>query len=74
MMKPSMLFKHGPLPPKSNLHPPDIIHVISVPSPSPFFYCSSASMYYTECKPKNKSGGGLRMRLHANHQLSTSDL
>ena len=37
MMKSSMLFKHGPLPPKSNLHPPDIIHVISVPSPSPFF-------------------------------------
>ena len=37
LMKSSMLFKHGPLPPKSNLHPPDIIHVISVPSPSPFF-------------------------------------
>ena len=36
MMKSSMLFKHGPLPPTSNLHPPDINPVISVPSPSPF--------------------------------------
>ena len=38
----------------STSRPPDIIHVISV---LPRFSCSSASMYYTEWKPKNKKRG-----------------
>ena len=42
--------------------------------PFPIFDHSSASMYYTERKPKSKSGEALGMRLHASHQLSTSDL
>ena len=42
----------------STSRPPDIIYVISVPKPSPFFSHSSASMYYT---PKSKNRGGLGM-------------
>ena len=38
----------------STSRPPDIIHVISV---LPRFSCSSAFMYYTEWKPKNKKRG-----------------
>ena len=38
------------------LHPPGVIHVIGVPRPS-LFLCSSASMYYTEQKLKNKKWG-----------------
>ena len=53
MMKSSTLFECGPLPPTSALGP---IHVIGVPRLSPFSY-SFASMYYTECKPKNKKWG-----------------
>ena len=40
MMKSSTLFhivECGPYPPMSTLRPPDIIHVIGVPRPSPFF-------------------------------------
>ena len=37
IMKSSALFECGPLSPMSTSHPPDIIHVISVPRPSPFF-------------------------------------
>ena len=29
----------------------------------PVFHHSSASVYYTECKPMNKKGGGLGTRL-----------
>ena len=29
--------------------------------------CSSASVYYTECKPKNENWGGLRTRLEIIH-------
>ena len=35
MMKSSMLFECGPF--SIYVHPPNVIHVISVPSPSPFF-------------------------------------
>ena len=50
----------------STSNPPDVIHRISVPRPSWLFAdfrCSSASMYYTKRKPKNKIGGGLGMSL-----------
>ena len=41
------------------LHPPYIIHVISVPRPSPFFRHSSTCVYYTEHKPRtNKKKRG----------------
>ena len=57
MMKSSTLFEHGPLPPPtSTSRPPDLIHVIVFPRPSPFSR-SSASVYYTERKPKNKKRG-----------------
>ena len=46
----------GQCPPTSTSRPPDVIHVIGVPRPSPFS-CSSASMYYTEQKLKNKKWG-----------------
>ena len=53
-MKSSTLFEHGPLPPPTSAsHPPDVIHVIGVPS-LPRFSCSSVSVYYTERKPKKK--------------------
>ena len=47
----------------STSRPSDVIQVINEPRPSPFFTCSSTSVYYTERKPKNKNGGGLGMRL-----------
>ena len=67
MMKSSTLFHvfdGGPLPPTSTSRPPDIIHVIGVPRPSPgFFLRSSVAVHYTERKPKNENGGGLGTRL-----------
>ena len=56
MMKSSTLFVVGHRPPTSTSHPPDVIHVTSVPRPSPFSR-SSASVYYIERKPKNKKRG-----------------
>ena len=45
----------------STSHPPEVIHVIRVPRPSLFFFFhrSSAFVYYTERKPKNKNRGVL---------------
>ena len=45
----------GNAPHTSTSSPPDVIHVIGVPRPSPFF-CAT-SVYYTERKPKNKKRG-----------------
>ena len=43
-------------PPTSTSRPPDVIHVIGVPSPSLFFFLrSSASVCYTERKSKDKN-------------------
>ena len=51
-----LLIGHCPLPPPtSTSRPPDVIHMIGVPRPR--FSRSSASMYYTERKPKNKKRG-----------------
>ena len=59
MMKSSTLLEHGPLPPMSTSRPPDVIHVISVLSPSPFFAALPLPCtYYTECKANNKRRGG----------------
>jgi len=55
MMKSSALFERGPSPHTSTSRPPDVIHVIGVPRPSPLF--CAASVYYTERKPKNKKRG-----------------
>ena len=43
----------------STSRPPEVIHVIRVPRPSLFcfFHRSSAFVYYTERKPKNKKQG-----------------
>ena len=38
----------------------------------PIFCRSSASVYYTEHKSKNKNGGGLRTRLPHNHIMKTT--
>ena len=46
----------GYRPPTSTSRPPDVIHMIGVPRPSPFFALFSF-MYYTERKPKNKKRG-----------------
>ena len=59
LIKSSTLFECGPLPPTSISCPLDVIYVLS---PSTFF-ASFFSVYYTERKPKNKSMGGLGMRL-----------
>lgn len=50
LMKSSMLFECEPL---STSLPPDVIYVIIVPRPFSS-NASSASVDYTECKPKNK--------------------
>ena len=44
----------------STLHSHDIIHMIGVPRPS---------LYYAECKPKNKYGGGWTF-IHTHTQLN----
>ena len=46
-----------PSPPTSTLRPPDVIHVIGVPRPSPFFALFRFCVLYTERKPKNKKRG-----------------
>ena len=53
------------------LHPP-CVHLTSFTNwqvfPGlPCFLCSSASVYYTECKPKNENVGDLGMRLGFSH-------
>ena len=50
MMKSGLLFECGPLPPMFTLRPPDVIHVISVPRPSPFF---GSLPFLCGRKPKN---------------------
>ena len=57
-------------PPMSTSRPPDVIHVIHVPG-LPHFRRSSISMYYTECKLKNKNGGDLGTRLLLTLRLFT---
>ena len=57
------IFNYWPLLPTSTSRPPDVIHVTGDSRTSPFFTCSSASVYYTEHKLKNKNGGGLGTRL-----------
>ena len=51
-----MYLNVDPSPAMSILRPPDIVDVLSVPRPSAFCH-SSASVYYTECKLKNKKWG-----------------
>ena len=46
----------GQRPPTSTSRPPDVIHLIGVPRPSPFF-ALFRSVYYTERKPKNNKRG-----------------
>ena len=67
MMKSSMLFECRPLPlpPSTTSCPPDVIHVCSQAFPF-FFFCSSAFVYYTECKPKNNNGEGPETRVGVN--------
>jgi len=60
MMQSSTLFECGPLPPTSTSHPPDIIHVISVPRPSPFFTLFRFRVLENR---RTKNGGGLGTRL-----------
>ena len=66
MMKSSTLFVVGaPPPPTSTSRPPDVIHVTSVPRPSPFF---SRLPPPRISKPKNKKRGrpgNEARRLHA---------
>ena len=50
-----VVFECGPFPPTSTLHPPDVIHVMCSQA-FPNFHSSSTFVYYTEHKPKNKSG------------------
>ena len=38
---------------------------MTIPSPQGMNGEKRSSVYYTECKPKNKNGGGLGMRLHS---------
>ena len=45
-----------PSSPTSTSRPLDVIHVTGVPRPS-LFFAPSASVYYTERKPKNKKRG-----------------
>ena len=52
MMKCKMFFEGRTLPTTSTSHPPDIIHMISVPSPSPILP-SSASVYYKKIFKKD---------------------
>ena len=56
----SKLLNMDPSPAMSTLRSPDVIHVTGVPSPS---------LYYTECKPKNKYEGGRTFR-HTHTQLN----
>ena len=42
----------GTIHPTSTSHPPDVIHMIGVPIPSPFFATLLIPVYYTECKLK----------------------
>ena len=58
MMKSSRLFECGPLPSVhlvSTRRPPDVIHVISVPKPSPFF--TAVLLPYCEHESKKKKMG-----------------
>ena len=57
-----MYLSADPSPPTSTSCPPDVIHVIGVPRPSPFFmlFCFCV-LYWTQTEEKN--GGGLGMRL-----------
>ena len=63
MTKSSTLFhvysSADPSPPTSTLRPPDVIHVIGVPRPSPFFalFRFRVLQMYTERKLKNKKTG-----------------
>ena len=58
----SVVFAVGPLPLTSTSRPPrihrtSVTHVMNETRPSPLFAVSSASVYYTERKPKNKKRG-----------------
>ena len=61
MMKSSTLFECGPLPsPASSTScPPDVIHVISVPKPSPFFAALLLPGIIVNICQKAKNGGDL---------------
>ena len=72
MMKSSTLFERGPLPPTSTSCPPDVIHVIGVPRPSPFF-----TLFCFRVLGENrgtKNGGGLGTRLAPMHNQTLSTL
>ena len=59
MMKSSTLFhvfECGPYPPMSTLRPPDIIHVIGVPRPSPFFALFGFHVLYLMQTEEKKMG------------------
>ena len=55
MMKSSALFECGPLPHTSTSCPPDVIHIIGVPRPSPFF---ALFRFHVLRKLKNKKKTG----------------
>ena len=59
MMKSSVLFECGPLPPTFTLLPPDIIHVIGVLRPSPFFTALPLPCIIMNVNQRTKNGGGL---------------
>ena len=65
-MKSSALFERGSLPPYIHFASTRHLHVIGVPRPSPFL-ALFRFVYYSECKLKNKNGGGLGMRLTHNN-------
>ena len=70
MMKSSTLFHEfecGPLPPYVHLtstsRPPDVIHVVSVPRPSPFFAALPPPCIILNANRRTKNGVGLGTRL-----------
>ena len=63
MMKYSMLFERGPLPPMSTSHLPDVIHVIGVSRPSPFFAALPLLCIILNANRRTKWGRDLGMRL-----------
>ena len=61
MMKSSIV---GRRPPTSTLRPPDVIHMTSVPRPSPFFALFLPPCIILNANQRTKNGVGLGMRLH----------
>ena len=75
MMKSSTLFHEfecGPLPPTSTSRPPDVIHVVSVPRPSPFFAALPPPCIILNANRRTKKNGvglGTRLQPDLEHPL-----